>query len=194
MDWQFSKLLYQPLSYSRITVEKCIERGHTVTFQWIQLIEHGTRTSLSEIQHANLWVTEYPAYCIYLIKYCGIYYISSVPDAAFILGYIFFALEFYSTQLAKRCAVMWSFCSFGTSKSHLFSTHFHLENLLVKTELLILHISSLSLRIWWRFFNFCFWLLDTREIMGRWINLLCLHDYGLFCIQWILMVNWLHLV
>ena len=114
----------------------------------------------------------------------------------FLMQHLFwatFSLHWNFTQLSwQRCAVMWSFCSFGASKSHLFSTHFHLENLLVKTELLILHISSL--RIWWRFFYFCFWLLDTREIMGRWINLLCLHDYGLFCIQWILMVNWLHLV
>ena len=117
----------------------------------------------------------------------------------FLMQHLFwaiFSLHWNFTQLSWQRDVQLCdhFVVLALQNHILFSTHFHLENLLVKTELLILHISSLSLRIWWRFFYFCFWLLDIREIMGRWINLLCLHDYGLLCIQWILMVNWLHLV
>ena len=89
----------------------------------------------------------------------------------FLMQHLFwatFSLHWNFTQLSwqKRCAVMRSFCSFGASKSHLFSTHFHLENLLVKTELLILHISSLSLRIWWRFFLFLFLVVGYKRDYG----------------------------
>ena len=97
---------------------------------------------------------------------------------------------------------MWSFCSFGASKSHLFSTHFHLENLLVKTELLILHISSLSLRIWWRFFIFVFgcWIQErlwageliycASMTMGCFVSSEFLWSIGFICFRSLLKTFW----